>query len=324
MMNVFDYKKVKRLSTMGPRATYGLTMLDVIEDFQDVYLLSGDLARSSGLSRMIDSHPDRVLNVGIAEQNLVGVSSGLAKAGLIPFASSFAPFITHRCADQIRMNLGYMHQNVKLVGLGSGISMANLGNSHYGNDDLSFLRTIPQLVILSPCDCFEIQKCIYAAIEHEGPVYIRLTGEPNMPMVFEQDFDFSIGKIYPLKEGDDVAIFATGSMVRYSLDAAEMLSTDKINAAVYDVHTIKPFDTSFLDSLSENCKLIVTVEEHGIIGGLGSTVAEYVSARPNLPRLKRIGLPGEYLKSGSYDFMLEKYGLNSEGIYKSISEALND
>ena len=160
-------RSIKMWSRLGPRATYGLAMLDLIEKDERIYALSGDLGGSSGLQRLMETHPDHYLNTGIAEQNLLGVSAGLAKEGLIPFASSFAPFITHRCADQIRMNMGYMHLNIKTVGLGSGISMGILGNSHYGAEDLAFMKSVPGMTILSPCDCAELVKCVEAAAEYE-------------------------------------------------------------------------------------------------------------------------------------------------------------
>lgn len=317
-------KNTKRWSILGPRATYGNEMLDLVERNDNVYVLSGDLGISSGLSRLMGAHPDRFLNAGIAEQNMIGVSAGLAKEGLIPFSSSFAPFITHRCADQVRMNMGYMHLNVKTVALGSGISMGISGNSHYGLDDLSFMRAIPGMTILSPCDCTELVKCINAAAEYVGPVYIRMTGEAGMPRVYEDDFEYEIGKAIKLTEGDDLVIIATGSMVHYSLGAAQILKEAGINATVYDMHTIKPLDMSVFDNISEDCKMIVTVEEHSITGGLGSAVSQIAAQRAELPKVKCIGLPEEYLVSGQYPFMLEKYGLTAESIAANIKTSFQN
>ena len=311
-------KNTKRWSVLGPRATYGNEMLDLVEKNENVYALSGDLGVSSGLSRLMSAHPDRFLNAGIAEQNMIGVSAGLAKEGLIPFASSFAPFITHRCADQVRMNMGYMHLNIKTVALGSGISMGISGNSHYGLDDLSFMRAIPGMTILSPCDCTELVKCINFAADYVGPVYIRMTGEAGMPRVYEDDFEYEMGKAIKLTEGEDVVIIATGSMVHYSLGAAQILKDCGISATVYDMHTIKPLDESVLEGISSKCKMIFTVEEHSIIGGLGSAITQLAAGRDDLPRVKCIGLPESYLISGQYPFMLETYGLTAEKIAESI------
>jgi transketolase len=315
-------KNAKTWSRLGPRATYGLAMLDLIERNSSVYALSADLGGSSGLARVMEQYPDRYLNTGIAEQNLIGVSAGLAKEGLIPFASSFAPFITHRCADQIRMNMGYMNLNIKTVGLGSGISMSVLGNSHYGLEDISMLRSIPKMTILSPCDCAELVKCVEAAADYKGPVYIRMTGEPGMPRVYEDDFDFEIGKAIKLREGDDILIIATGSMVAKALEAAAILSEQGIEACVTDMHTIKPLDMSVFDGISPNCRLIVTVEEHNVIIGLGAEVCRYAAQYKELPAVYNIGLPDEYLKAGSYDYMLDKYGLTGEKIADSILKRL--
>ena len=317
-------RNARSWSRMGQRAVYGLKMLEVIEENPEVYVLSGDLGRSSGLLRVMTTYPDRFLNAGIAEQNLIGVSAGLAKEGLIPFASSFAPFITHRCADQVRMNMGYMHLNIKTVGLASGISMSGHGNSHYGVDDLSFMQTIPGLVILSPCDCSELIKCIDAAVSYKGPVYLRLTGEPGIPTVYGEDFDYEIGKSITLRDGEDVLVIATGSMVHTGLESAKLLEEKGISAKVVDMHTIKPLDTSVIDGLTDKCKLIVTVEEHGVLGGMGSRVAQYMatSCADKKPVLN-IGLPEEYLKPGSYAYMLDKYGLTAEKIAKKISDSLS-
>jgi len=311
-------RNARAWSRMGQRAVYGLKMLEVVENNPDVYLLSGDLGRSSGLLRVMTTYPDRFLNAGIAEQNLIGVSAGLAKEGLIPFASSFAPFITHRCADQVRMNMGYMHLNVKTVGLASGISMSGHGNSHYGVDDLSFMQTIPGMVILSPCDCSELIKCIDAACEYKGPVYLRLTGEPGIPTVYSEDFNYKIGKSITLKEGEDVLIVATGSQVHTSLDAANLLEEKGISAKVVDMHTIKPLDLEPFENISKSCKLIVTVEEHGVLGGMGSMISQYAATKGGLPKVLNIGLPEEYLKPGSYAYMLDKYGLTAEKIAENI------
>lgn len=316
-------KNARTWLRMGQRAVYGLKMLEVIENNEDVFVLSGDLGRSSGLLRVMNTYPERYLNVGIAEQNLIGVAAGLAKEGLVPFCSSFAPFITHRCADQIRMNMGYMHLNIKTVGLASGISMSGHGNSHYGVDDLSFLQTIPEMVILSPCDCAEMIKCIDAATEYKGPVYLRLTGEPGIPDVYNYDFDFTIGKSIVLREGEDILLIATGSMVHTALETALLLEKEGIESKVVDMHTIKPFDYSVLDEAANSkVKLIVTLEEHGILGGMGATACQYAATHDNMPKIKCIGLPEQYLKPGSYAFMIDKYGLVAEKIAESVVEAV--
>ena len=308
-------RNAKMWSRMGSRATYGLALQDLISRNDRVYALSGDLGGSSGLSRLMIDNPEHYLNVGIAEQNLIGVSAGLAKEGLIPFASSFAPFITHRCEDQVRMNMGYMHLNIKTVGLGSGISMSILGNSHYGLTDLAVMTAIPGMTVLSPCDCAELVMCIEAAAETEGPVYIRLTGEPGMPRVYEEPFSFQVGKANRIREGGDILFIATGSMVYPSSQAAEILSEEGIEATVVDVHTIKPFDESILKA---EYKMIVTAEEHSVIGGLGSIVNGIVANRGITVKTMNIGIRDEFVKPGSYEYMLDEQGLSSGKIVKRI------
>ncbi|MBO6215062.1 MAG: transketolase [Lachnospiraceae bacterium] len=308
-------RNVKMWSRIGPRATYGLALQELISKNNKVYALSADLGASSGLSRLMSEMPDHYLNVGIAEQNLIGVSAGMAREGLIPFASSFAPFITHRCEDQVRMNMGYMHLNIKTVGLGSGISMSILGNSHYGLTDLSVMTAISGMTILSPCDCAELVLCVEKAAEMEGPVYIRMTGEPGMPMVYEEDFGFEIGKAHRLTSGRDVLILATGSMVYQALKASEILNESSIEASVIDMHTIKPLDTSVIDTMY---RLIVTIEEHSAIGGLGSLVCSYIATEGLGIKVLKLGLPDDYLKPGSYEYMLDQVGLTPDRIAEKV------
>lgn len=310
-------KNARLWSGLGPRATYGLTMLDLVEKNPKIYALSADLGGSSGLQRLMTLYPDRYLNTGIAEQNLIGVCAGLAKEGLIPFASSFAPFITHRCADQVRMNMGYMRLNIKTVGLGSGISMSVLGNSHYGLDDLAFMRSIPGMTILSPCDCAELVKCIEAAAEYEGPVYIRMTGEARMPVVYGDDFSFSIGRANVLKQGEDVCMIAAGSMVIRALEAARRLGEQGVSASVIDMHTIKPLDTEMLDSL-ESYGWLVTMEEHSVIGGMGSAIAEYLAPKKKKPCQLLIGIEDCFPHAGDYQYMLGQCGLSAERVAEKV------
>lgn len=316
-------KQARQFSRIGSRGTYGLAMLQLVKDNERVYALTADLGGSSGMQRLMAAYPERFLNVGIAEQNLIGFASGLAKEGIIPFASSFAPFITLRCLDQIKMNLGYMKQNVKLVGLGSGFGMGELGNSHYGLEDVAVLRSIPNMTIIEPADCSAIIKSVYAAAEYDGPVYIRLTGATNVPVVYKEDFDFEIGKSICLREGEDVAIIATGSMVSVSVEAAKHLEVDGISCSVYDMHTVKPLDENLLKYLAEENIPVVTIEEHSVVGGLGSAVSEYYSIKGVSIHQKIIGVPDKYGKTASYSFQLGRYGLTSTALKDNIIEFLN-
>lgn len=322
-MSAFTSKEAKMLSKIGTRAAYGMFLMELIAKNENVFALSADLGGSSGLGRMREVMPHRFINTGIAEQSLISVSAGLAKEGLIPFASSFAPFITGRCFDFIRMNLGYMNLNVKLVGLGCGVGMGELGHSHYGWEDIALLRSIPNMTIICPSDCGMIKKCLYAAALRQSPTYIRLTNTLNVPIVYEEDFDFEIGKAITLKSGDDVALIATGSMVHTSLKAAEILEQNSISCSVIDLHTIKPLDEEAVLNACKSHKLIATIEEHSIIGGLGGAIAEFKARIGCDTRQIIIGLPDSYGHTADYSYQLEKYGLCATQIAQTIQSHFN-
>ena len=301
---------------------YGQAILDLAERRPDLMVLSADLGNSSGLDRFKKSYPDQFVNVGIAEQNLVGVAAGLAKEGHTVFASSFAPFITMRASEQVRMNLGYMQLNVKTVGIGSGLVMGFLGNSHFGIEDAAVMRAIPGIMVVTPADCSEIVKVVNAAADYVGPMYIRLTGGPNCPIVYTEDYEFTLGRAIQLREGDDLAIIANGSMVARAITAAEELEIEGISVSVFNFHTIKPLDTECLAHIASKFRKVVVIEEHSIIGGLGGAVAEHWIAIKNPPQVRILGLPDEFGKTGEYDFLLERYGLAPSGISTSIRKLL--
>ena len=309
-------------SRLGSRAVFGQAALSAGEKNPKLMMLSGDLGDSSGLARFKNTFPDRFINIGIAEQNMIGVAAGLAKEGHNVFATSFAPFITLRSGEQIRMNLGYMELNVKAVAIGSGISMAFLGNSHYGLEDTAVMRSIPNLTIVCPADCAEIVKVVHAAAEFTGPMYIRLTGAVGNPPVYTEEYDFQIGKSITLREGTDITIFAIGSMVYESLEAAKILDSLGISSKVVNMHTLKPCDYDAIDLAISSSKAIITVEEHSIIGGLGSVVAEYKAQFAMSPAQLIIGLPDKFGKTAEYRFLLEKYRLVGEKIAVDIQNFL--
>lgn len=311
-------RNARQWSRLGSRGVLGQAILSLAETKQNLMILSADLGSSSGLGRFKNAYPDKFLNIGIAEQNMIGVAAGLAKEGFVVFATSFAPFISMRCSEQIRMNLGYMNLNIKVVAIGSGVAMAFLGNSHYGIEDASIMRSIPNLTVVSPADCAEIVKTVFAAAEYEGPMYIRLTGEGNNPIVHKEDYNFEIGKAITLREGSDITIIANGTMVYESLEAAKLLELQGLSATVVNMHTIKPLDTSVIDKAVASSKVIVTVEEHSVIGGLGGAIAEYKTALRNAPPQLIIGLPDYFGKVGEYKYLLDKYGLTAKQIAESI------
>ena len=297
---------MKMWSRIGSRAAYGMAALELGKNYDDLILLTGDTSTSAGLDRFKKTFPEKYLEVGIAEQNMIGIAAGLASEGLQVFTSTFSPFQTMRCCEQIKVNIGYMNHKVCMVGLASGLVLGMLGYTHCCIEDVSIMRSIPGITVVSPADCGETVKAVLAAIEHEKSVYIRLTGGAPNPSVYFDDFDFVFGKANILREGNDLAIIACGTMVNNALEAANLLKNGKIEASVLDMHTIKPIDADIIKEISKSHNLIVTVEEHSIIGGLGSAVSEQLSVMNQKPPLLSIGIPDTYGKAGSYESLLQK------------------
>jgi transketolase len=314
--------KAKLWSRLGARATLGQAILEIAKERDDFYVLSADLAQSSGLTRFREDFPDRFINTGIAEQNMIGIAAGLAKDGTCVFASSFSPFVTMRACEQVRMNMGYMQLNIKTIGLGSGLIMAQLGNSHFGIEDGAVMRAIPGMTVINPADGIEIVKTVEALCDYNKPAYLRLTGGPGLPIVYEDDIDFKIGKAILVRDGKDICIIATGTMVHYSLEAAEILSRIGIEASVIDMHTIKPLDSAAIEK-ELGKRLIVTIEEASIIGGLGSAVSEYLAPKKNKPAQLMLGIKDCFPHAGSYQYMLEQCRLTGPQIAEDIANALN-
>lgn len=316
--------KIRTWSMLGERRAFGAGMLELASEMKNVFVIAADTKSSSGLDRFAVSYPERYLSAGIAEQNMVGIASGLASEGKVVFITSYSPFITGRCYDQVRIHLGYMQHNIKLVGLAAGVGLGIQGNSHYGLDDVTLMRAVPNMTIISPSDCTEVIKTVYAAYQYDGPVYLRLTGEQNVPILFKEDYDFQIGKAILLREGKDVAIIAAGTMVFQSLKAADILSRQGIEAQVINMHTIKPLDRSIVDKVCEDgSKLIVTVEEGTVSGGLGAAIAEYKAPKKNSPPQLLLGVNDFFPKAGDYPYLLEQCGLNAEKIADSIITKIN-
>ena len=312
----FNRINIRTWSMLGARRTFGTVMDLYASEFEHVFVMSGDLLSSSGLDRFIKNHPDKFKSVGIAEQNMIGIASGLAANGIVPFVTSFSPFITGRCYDQIRMHCGYMHHNVKLVGLAAGIGVGIQGNSHYGLDDVALMRAIPGMTIVGPGDSTEVAKAVKAVYDYDGPVYLRLIGEAGSPIVNMTDYDFEIGKSITLREGSDVTIVSSGTMVYQSLQAAKILSEKHVECKVVNMHTVKPIDTVALDAIST--KLVVVIQEANVIGGLGSAVAEYLSTKKNCPQISIVGINDCFPHAGSYKYMLANLGLDAEHIAERI------
>lgn len=313
-----DYKKNIRLySLLGQRGTFGTVLKDLAAEDDRIIALSADLTRTSGLEQFAKAYPERMHNVGIAEQNAVGMAAGLADNGKIPFVTTFANFATLRSNEFVRHFMAYMQCNVKLIGLGSGFAMELFGNTHYGLEDVAVIRAMPNITILSPADGLEVAKSTEYAAKSEGPVYIRLSGKMNNPIVYKQDYEFIPGKAVRLAEGNDVVVFATGSMVSVAQKAIKLLEEKEVYAALYNMHTIKPLDEQTILNNSQK-RLIVTVEEHCTIGGLGSAVSEVLATKSNHGELIRIGTESTYKAAGNYEYMLEQHGLTAESIANKI------
>lgn len=304
----FNSKNIRTFSILGQRGAFGTALLDLAEENEDIVALSADLCNTSGLDRFQKKFPDRFINTGIAEQNMLGIAAGLAAGGKIPFATTFANFAALRSCEQVRHFMGYMCENVKLVGFGAGFSMGMFGTTHYAVEDIAALRAINNLIILSPADGLETVKATAAAVRINAPVYLRLSGTMNNPIVYKEDFNFEIGKANLLREGKDIFIFATGTMVHTALCTADTLEQRGLSVSVVDVCTIQPVDTQMVQSACD-AKLIVTMEEHSVVGGLGSAIAEELSLKIKRPPHLMIGTQPSYLKAGDFNYMLEQHGL---------------
>jgi len=307
---------------LGKRGTFGSVLTELAPTADNLMAISADFTRSSGLERYSKTYPDKFLNVGIAEQNLIGISSGLASEGYNVFATSFASFITTRSYEMVKIHCGYMKHNIKVVGLAAGFGVQQQGNTHYGLDDICLMRAIPNLTIISPADSTEVVKATEALLKYEGPVYLRLCGEANDPMVYKSDYDFEIGKAITLQEGSDVTIVATGTMVAQSLKAAKILAELGVYCTVINLHTIRPLDAITIKKYCYDCKLVVTAEEGFISGGMGVAVVEYLTQTGQpIPPILMLGL-SDFPHAGSYKFMLEQTGLDGENIAEKIKERL--
>ena len=320
----FDMRSAMELSRLSSRGVFGKALADIEQEIPELMVVAADVASSARVESIEKNAPGKFVNVGIAEQNMVGIAAGLASCGKTVFASSFASFASMRCFEMLRTQVGYMNLNVKMVALMSGMANGTVGNTHYGLEDIALTRTIPNMTVLCPCDPFETYKATQAAARYRGPVYLRLTGVNGFAPVYKTDFDFQIGHGIVVQEGKDIALIATGTMVGECVRAARGLTRQGVTPTVVDMHTIKPLDKELLDRLFDTYKLIVTVEEHFTIGGLGGAIAEYKANRENAPRQIMIGIPNEFQKVGSYAYMLDMCGLTAPKIAARIMECLKN
>ena len=310
--------EVKKIAT---REAYGKALAEFGESYPDMVVLDADLAAATKTGVFKKKFPDRHIDCGIAESNMMGIAAGLSLTGKIPVASTFAMFASGRAFEQVRNSIGYPHLNVKIGATHAGITVGEDGASHQCNEDIALMRTIPGMTILNPADAVEARACVKAALDYEGPVYLRF-GRAAVPVINDRpDYHFEMGKGVLLKEGNDVTIVATRIMVAAALEAAEKMETEGVSAEVINIHTIKPLDKDLIIKSARKTGKVVTAEEHTIIGGLGGAVCEALCEDYPVP-VCRIGINDVFGESGSAGALLVKYGLDGDGVYRRVKEFL--
>ena len=308
--------EVKKIAT---RESYGNALVELGAEYPELVVLDADLAAATKTGVFKKAYPDRHIDCGIAECNMMGIAAGLATMGKIPFASSFAMFAAGRAFEQVRNSIGYPHLNVKIGATHAGITVGEDGATHQCNEDIALMRTIPGMVVMCPADDVEAKAAVKAAADYEGPVYLRF-GRAACPVINDRpDYKFEIGKGNVVREGSDVTIVATGICVGNALEAAEMLAADGISAEVINICTIKPLDEELVVKSAKKTGKVVTAEEHSVIGGLGSAVCDALSKSYPVP-VKKIGMQDTFGESGSAAALVEKYQLDGKGIYAQVKE----
>ena len=308
--------EVKKIAT---RESYGNALIELGKEHENLVVLDADLAAATKTGMFKKAYPDRHIDCGIAECNMMGVAAGLATTGKIPFVSSFAMFAAGRAFEQVRNSVGYPHLNVKIGATHAGITVGEDGATHQCNEDIALMRTIPGMVVMCPADDVEAKAAVKAAAEYEGPVYLRF-GRAACPVINDRpDYKFEIGKGNVVREGSDVTIVATGICVGNALEAAEMLAADGISAEVINICTIKPLDEELIVKSAKKTGKVVTAEEHSVIGGLGSAVCDALCKSYPVP-VKKIGMQDTFGESGSAAALVEKYQLDGKGIYAQVKE----
>mgnify|MGYP002589985684 CR=1 FL=1 len=308
---------VKKIAT---RESYGRTLVELGKENDKIVVLDADLAESTKTGVFKKAFPERHFDCGIAEADMIGIAAGLAAAGMVPFASSFAMFAAGRAFEQIRNSVGYPHLNVKICATHAGVSVGEDGATHQCNEDIALMRTIPGMVVINPADATEAAKAVEAAIEHEGPVYLRF-GRMAVPVLYGNDYDFKIGRGTKMAEGNDVSIICAGIMVEQALGAREILASEGICASVVNMATIKPIDETMVIAEAQRCGAIVTAEEHSVIGGLGAAVCETLARTCPVPVI-RTGIKDTFGKSGTAKELITYFGLDAQSIAENAKAAI--
>ncbi|MBQ6829597.1 MAG: transketolase [Clostridia bacterium] len=304
------------------RTIFNKTLIDIAKDDPRIHMILADIGYGE-IEPFDEAFPGRLYNVGVAEQNMTGVACGMAMEGNVCITYSIANFPTLRCLEQIRNDVCYHNQNVKIVIIGGGVSYGPLGISHHSTEDIAIMRALPNIVVMVPCDCIEAEAAVHAMIEHDGPVYYRC-GYKNESDIHEGPINFQIGKSIPVCDGDDIALFFTGPIGYDAKKAVKRLAEEGISVRLVSMHSIKPIDKEEILTSAKRFGKILTVEEHNLSGGFGSAVAEVLAEAGCPCELKRLALPDVYVsKVGSQEWLREQYGLGQDDIYNAVKEMLN-
>ena len=314
-------KNIRVWSMLGMRRILGPAIKDLVEQDRRVLFATADTGRYYAYDDLLRTYPENVVDVGIAEQNLIGASAGLQNEGFNVYAVTYATFLTARALDQIRVSLGYMGIGVKLIGEAGGMCDGNFSATHMGLEDISNVRNIPNMRVITPADGMELVKTLTALRDAEYPAYVRMTGRFPIPVIYKEDYDFRIGKAVTLREGKDIAFVSNGTLLGDVLKAADLLAEQGVDCKVVNLHTVKPLDEEALREIA-GYKLVVTAEEHLLYGGLGSALAEFYAQEPVRPRMLMLSVGTEYPRAAEYPDLLKKCGLDAESMANRIVEEI--
>jgi transketolase len=320
-MNKFS-KKINFYSSIGMRASFGMIMLEFVQKDKNIIVLTSDVSTSAGLDRFRKQYKENYLEIGISEQNMIGVAAGLSNEGFRVFTSTFSPFQTLRCLEQIKVNLGYMNIKICMVGLASGLVLGNLGYTHCSVEDVGALRSIPNIDILTPCDGLELEKCLTAFNKSNNSMYIRLTGGAPLKKIYNKNFKFKIGEPERIRKGKKIILFSSGAILDEVLNASEILKKNKIFPTIINIHSLKPINKKSVLNFLKGHRFVMTIEEHNILGGLGSIISEIIAESGKGYKLVRLGVKDTYSKSGSYDYLKKIHEIDSVSIAKKVKSFL--
>lgn len=321
-MNNSISKKINFYSSIGLRASYGMILYELVKHDKNIFVLSSDTSTSAGLDRLRKDYKNNYVEVGISEQNLIGVASGIANEGYTVYTSTFAPFQTLRCLEQIKVNLGYMGLKICMTGLASGLALGNLGYTHCSIEEIGALRSIPNITILQPCDGFELEKCIKEFKNSKNSFYIRLTGNAPIQKTYVKNYNFKVGEPVEINKGKKVVFFSSGTILSEVIKVKEYLLLKGINPSIINIHSLKPINKKKIIEICKNHEFVFTVEEHNIFGGLGSIISEIISENNLNVKFNRFGVNDKYSRSGSYDFLKKIHFLSAEKIIYKLNTFL--